>query len=66
MGSVTVIQLFGRLYDLFDVKYVTVASVLLFVIGSATCGAAPNMDVMIVGRVIAGCGGSGMYMGRLR
>jgi MFS family permease len=40
-------------------------SLVLFEIGSALCGAAPNMAALIVGRVIAGAGGSGVFMGCL-
>lgn len=32
---------------------------------SVICGAAPNMAAEIVGRVIAGVGGNGMYLGTL-
>ena len=39
------------------------SSVLLFEIGSTVCGAAPSMNALIVGRVIAGIGGSGVYIG---
>jgi MFS family permease len=60
MGSVAVILLFGWLYQLFEIKYLFIGSILLFEIGSAICGAAPNMNAMIIGRVIAGMGGSGM------
>lgn len=35
----------------------------LFNVGSALCGAAPNMDALIIGRVLAGMGGNGMYLG---
>lgn len=31
--------------------------------GSALCGAAPNMNALIIGRVIAGMGGAGVYIG---
>lgn len=34
-------------------------------IGSTICGAAPNIDALIVGRAICGLGGSGMYVGVL-
>lgn len=33
--------------------------------GSALCGGAPTTNAFIVGRVIAGLGGNGMYMGTL-
>lgn len=35
----------------------------MFSAGSALCGAAPNMNALIVGRVWAGAGGAGMYLG---
>ncbi|RYP37445.1 hypothetical protein DL767_002918 [Monosporascus sp. MG133] len=34
-------------------------------IGFAVCAAAPGMDALIVGRVIAGAGGTGIYLGGL-
>lgn len=37
--------------------------VTLFEIGSAICGAAPSMNALIVGRVVGGLGGGGMYLG---
>lgn len=40
-----------------------ISSIVVFEVGSALCGAAPNMDVLIVGRIIAGLGGTGMYIG---
>jgi MFS family permease len=51
------------LYALFDMKVLFIASIVLFEVGSALCGAAPSMDALIVGRVIAGAGGSGIYIG---
>jgi len=37
----------------------------VFELGSLLCGVSPTMDTLIVGRVIAGAGGSGMYLGVL-
>lgn len=65
LGSVAIILMVGALYNSFNYKYIFVASVLLFEVGSAICGAAPSMDALIVGRVVAGTGGSGMYLGAL-
>jgi MFS family permease len=50
---------------MFNMKLVFLASLVLFEGGSAICGAAPNMAALIVGRVIAGVGGSGLYVGSL-
>jgi MFS family permease len=63
MGSVAVILLIGHCYDLFQVKYMYICSVVVFEVGSAVCGAAPSMNAMIVGRIIAGIGGAGIYLG---
>ena len=65
MGSVAVILLVGSLYTSFNMKWIYVGSVLLFEVGSAICGAAPNMQALIVGRVLAGAGGAGIYLGAL-
>ncbi|KAI1866585.1 hypothetical protein JX265_007886 [Neoarthrinium moseri] len=65
LGSVCVILILGRLYELFNLKWSFILTVLLFEIGSAICGAAPTMNALIIGRVIAGAGGSGIYLGSL-
>ncbi|KAK8071552.1 hypothetical protein PG996_004900 [Apiospora saccharicola] len=66
LGSVCVILLLGKLYESFNLKWTLVATTLLFEVGSALCGAAPTMNALIVGRVIAGAGGSGIYLGSLQ
>ncbi|KAH8912069.1 MFS general substrate transporter [Coniochaeta sp. PMI_546] len=65
LGSVSIILLFGALYTSFNMKWLFVASVTLFEAGSALCGGAPSMSALIVGRVIAGAGGAGIYLGAL-
>jgi hypothetical protein len=63
MASVAVIMLLGRAYGLFNIKWMLISSIFTFEVGSAVCGAAPTSDALIVGRVIAGMGGAGMYLG---
>lgn len=63
IGGVTVVLPFGKLYGLFNAKHLYLLSVCLFMVGSALCGAAPTMNTFIVGRVLAGMGGNGMYFG---
>jgi MFS family permease len=63
MASVATILTLTRAYGLFDVKVLLLASIVIFEIGSALCGAAPTSDALIVGRVLAGIGGAGMYLG---
>ncbi|KAJ5999309.1 hypothetical protein N7451_007119 [Penicillium sp. IBT 35674x] len=53
----------GKSFGVFDLKWTYILTVGLFEVGSAICGAAPNMTALIIGRVIAGIGGSGMYLG---
>ncbi len=65
LGSVATILPIGYAYGLFNIKHFFIISLVLFEIGSAICGAAPTMDALIVGRVIAGVGGAGMYLGVL-
>ncbi|KAK5167531.1 uncharacterized protein LTR77_007230 [Saxophila tyrrhenica] len=65
MASVSCILLLGKLFSLFNTKHLLNASVFVFEVGSALCGAAPSMNALIIGRVIAGIGGSGMYLGAL-
>jgi MFS family permease len=63
MGSAATILPIGVSYGLFNIKWLYIASIILFELGSALCGAAPTMTALIVGRVIAGIGGAGMYLG---
>ncbi|KAF8867337.1 hypothetical protein BDZ45DRAFT_700256 [Acephala macrosclerotiorum] len=65
LGSIVTILTFGKAYGIFNVKWLHITSVTIFAIGSAICGTAPNMNALIVGRVIAGIGGAGMYLGNL-
>jgi hypothetical protein len=63
LGSVATISLLGSLYNKTEVKWLYLASIVVFEVGSAICGAAPNMKAMTVGRVVAGIGGAGIYLG---
>ncbi|RYP73829.1 hypothetical protein DL771_003407 [Monosporascus sp. 5C6A] len=64
LGQVVILPI-GKAYGMFSMKILFVVSLILFEVGSAICGAAPNMTATIVGRVIAGFGGSGVYVGGL-
>ncbi|KAI0121109.1 major facilitator superfamily domain-containing protein [Xylariales sp. AK1849] len=55
--------LFGKIYSFYSIKNTFLASVVLFEIGSAVCGAAPSSTVFIVGRAIGGLGGAGITSG---
>lgn len=65
LGSVAVILPYGFLFTQFNMKWLYIAGIVLFQAGSALCGAAPTMNALIVGRVFAGAGGTGIYLGGL-
>lgn len=63
MPATAVVLPWGRVYAQFNAKRLYLFSMVLFEVGSAVCGAAPNINAMIVGRAIVGIGGTGIYMG---
>lgn len=63
LGSTVAILPLGKAFGTFDVKWVFLTCLTMFAAGSALCGAAPSMNAIIVGRVWAGVGGAGMYLG---
>ncbi|KAL1615416.1 hypothetical protein SLS56_011829 [Neofusicoccum ribis] len=65
IGGVALVMPFGKLYGLFDAKWLYIISSIIFMAASALCGGAPNMNAEVVGRVFAGAGGNGMYLGVL-
>ncbi|TPX12187.1 uncharacterized protein E0L32_007073 [Thyridium curvatum] len=55
--------LFGKVYKFFSVKVTLLATIVLFEIGSAISGAAPNSIAFIIGRAISGLGAAGILSG---
>ncbi|KAK4495532.1 hypothetical protein PRZ48_013864 [Zasmidium cellare] len=53
----------GELFTYYSPKWVFLAVLALFEVGSAVCGAAPNSKALIVGRAIAGVGSAGVITG---
>ncbi|CZT05512.1 related to DHA14-like major facilitator; ABC transporter [Rhynchosporium agropyri] len=64
LGTMTILP-WGKAYGVFNIKWVYIFNILLFEVGSAICGAANSMTLLIIGRVIAGVGGCGMHSGCL-
>jgi MFS family permease len=56
---------FGKLYSILPVKYVFLAAIVIFEVGSVICAAAISSGMLIAGRAIAGLGGAGVYSGTL-
>ncbi|KAF3941837.1 hypothetical protein ABW19_dt0210279 [Dactylella cylindrospora] len=65
LGSIATLLILSKVYGIFNTKWLYISSIILFLGGSALCGGAPTIDSLIVGRVIAGAGGQGMYLGLL-
>ncbi|GME66062.1 MFS general substrate transporter [Neofusicoccum parvum] len=57
--------LFGKLYNVFPIKWVFMIALLIFEVGSLVCAVAPNSVALIVGRVVAGLGSAGLFSGAL-
>ncbi|KAK0114836.1 hypothetical protein ONS96_013319 [Cadophora gregata f. sp. sojae] len=64
-AAMATILIWSKLYCLFDAKYLYLIGSIIFEVGSALCGGAPNINAMIAGRAIAGLGASGIYVGSL-
>ena len=54
---------FGKLYVLFNVKWVLLSALFIFEVGSLVCAVAPSSMALIVGRAIAGLGSAGIFTG---
>ncbi|OAF99610.1 major facilitator superfamily transporter [Paraphaeosphaeria sporulosa] len=57
--------IFGRVFAHFDIRWSFLAALLIFELGSLICGVAPNSDVLIIGRALAGIGCAGVFAGCL-
>lgn len=55
--------MFGKLYRTYSLKFVFLGSLAIFEAGSAICGGARTSEMLILGRVIAGMGSSGVISG---
>ncbi|KAJ5986628.1 DNA repair protein RAD50 [Penicillium sp. IBT 35674x] len=64
LGDTAILPL-GKAFGKFNIKWLFISCLVVFEIGSAVCGAAPTMNAFIVGRVIGGVGGCGIYVGGL-
>lgn len=57
--------LFGRIYKFYSTRWTFLVTIIIFEVGSAICGAAPNSPSFIVGRAIAGIGAAGIWTGSM-
>jgi EmrB/QacA subfamily drug resistance transporter len=61
LTSTVVIPLVGKLGDLFGRKWFLIGGVLVFMVASGLCGAAPNMESLIGFRFVQGLGGGMIF-----
>jgi EmrB/QacA subfamily drug resistance transporter len=62
LAQTAVTPLYGKLGDIYGRKVVLQAGLVLFLVGSALCGLAQNMTMLIVFRAIQGLGGGGLIV----
>lgn len=62
LASTIVVPLYGKFGDLFGRKKVLQISIVLFLLGSALCGVAQNMDQLVLTRALQGLGGGGLMV----
>ncbi|KAM0326211.1 hypothetical protein ACHAQA_006808 [Verticillium albo-atrum] len=65
LTSASLQLLFGKLYTFYSVKWIFLATISIFELGSLICGVAPNSFTLILGRAIAGVGSAGIFIGAL-
>jgi EmrB/QacA subfamily drug resistance transporter len=62
LAQTAVTPLYGKLGDLYGRKVVLQVAMVVFLAGSALCGAAQNLDMLIAFRAIQGLGGGGLIV----
>lgn len=62
LAASAVMPIYGKLGDLFGRKYVMMAAILVFTVGSLVCGLAGSMNQLIAARVLQGLGGGGIMV----
>ena len=53
---------FGKLSSRYSIRSIYTGAMFIFLVGSTSCGAAPNSPALIAGRAIAGLGSSGLLI----
>jgi EmrB/QacA subfamily drug resistance transporter len=62
LATTAVTPIYGKLGDLYGRKRVLQVAIVLFLVGSALCGAAQGMTELIVFRAVQGLGGGGLIV----
>lgn len=62
LSTAAVAPFYGKLGDMYGRKNVVMTAIVLFLIGSAVCGMAWSMELLIAARVLQGIGGGGLMV----
>ncbi|KAK4057508.1 hypothetical protein OIO90_001577 [Microbotryomycetes sp. JL221] len=60
LANITFTPLYGRLCDILGRRGANASAITCFLVGTVLCTVAPTMNVLLLGRFIAGIGGGGM------
>ena len=63
LASTVATPIWGKLGDIFGHKHTFMAAIVLFLIGSALCGASQNMTELVLFRGVQGLGAGGLIVG---
>jgi MFS family permease len=55
--------IFGKIYNLFNIKWTFLSGLTVFELGSVLCATATSSNMLILGRAISGLGGSAIFSG---
>jgi EmrB/QacA subfamily drug resistance transporter len=61
LGSTVTVPLYGKLGDVHGRKPLFVVAIVIFLVGSALCGAAQNMWELVIFRAVQGVGAGGLF-----
>jgi EmrB/QacA subfamily drug resistance transporter len=61
LGSTVTVPLYGKLGDVHGRKPLFIVAIVIFLVGSALCGAAQNMSELVVFRAVQGVGAGGLF-----
>lgn len=62
LAATIMMPIYGKLGDLIGRKFLLIGALTIYTIGKIICGVAPDMGVLIAGRVISGLGGGGIMV----
>lgn len=65
LTTCSVSLIYGKLYTYYPIKWIYLAALGIFEVGSLICGATPSSLGLIIGRAIAGIGAGGLFSGSL-